>query len=145
MNMKFSEILNDLILDNELTKTQFAKKINVAPSKITGYLNGQIPAPKTVAKICDYFMCSMDFITGLSNEFCYPNIKNGYYPNCFMPEYQKLLTINNTIHYRLAQKGIVNMTCLTRWKNGRLPQFEVLFNIAYELGGSIDKMLGRIN
>ena len=30
MNMKFSEILNDLILDNELTKTQFAKKINVA-------------------------------------------------------------------------------------------------------------------
>lgn len=144
MNIKFTEIFNDLLIDSELTKTQFAKKINVSPSKINGYQNGLIPAPKTVAKICDYFGCSMDYITGLSNEISYPNMKNGYYPECFMVEYQKLLDINNTKHYRLSQKGIVNMTCLIRWKNGRLPMFEVIYNIANELGGSIDKLLGRI-
>ena len=144
MKIKFTEIFNDLLEESELTKTQFAREIKVSPSKINNYQKGQLPAPKTVAKICDYFGCSIDYITGLSDEFKYEKMINGYHPECFMTEYQKVLDLNNTRHYRLAQKGIVNMTCLIRWKNGRLPMFEVMYNIAYELGGSIDKLLGRL-
>ncbi len=97
-----------------------------------------------MAKICDYFKCSMDYITGLTEEFSYSNMKSGYNISSFMPEYQKLLTRNAMNHYILSKKGLVNESSLSWWKKGHLPQFEVIYNIAYELGGSIDKLLGRI-
>ncbi len=142
--MEFTEIFTELFLDTELTKTKFANAINIGHSKVQKYLNGEIPSPKTMAKICDYFKCSMDYITGLTEEFSYSNMKSGYNISSFMPEYQKLLTRNAMNHYILSKKGLVNESSLSWWKKGHLPQFEVIYNIAYELGGSIDKLLGRI-
>ena len=144
MKIKFTEIFTDLFIERELTKTSFANSIGIGHSKIQHYLNGEIPSPKTVAKICDFFKCSMDYISGLSESYTYPNIKNNYEISNFISEYQRLLKLNATNHFSLSKKGIVNESSLSWWKKGGLPKFEVIFNIAYELGGSIDKMLGRI-
>lgn len=142
--MKFTGIFTDLFEETELTKTKFANQLQIGHQKIQHYLDGEIPSPKTIAKICDYFGCSIDYITGLSNEFNYKNCKTGYDKNCFMAEYQNLLKLNSTNHFTLSKKGIVNESSLGYWKKGHLPQFEVIYMIAAELGGSIDKMLGRI-
>ena len=142
--MDFTEIFTDLFLGTELNKTKFANQLGIGHSTIQKYMDGVIPSPKTVALICDYFNCSMDYITGLSDEFNYKNSKGGIDSKCFIPEYQRLLTINSTNHFTLSKKGLVNESSLSWWKKGHLPQFEVIFNIAYELGGSIDKLLGRI-
>ena len=142
--MNFKEIFTDLFLGTELNKTKFANQLGIGHSTIQKYLNGVIPSPKTIAKICDYFNCSMDYIVGLTNDFNYKNSKDGIDSKCFIPEYQRLLTINSTNHFTLSKKGLVNESSLSWWKKGGLPKFEVIFNIAYELGGSIDKLLGRI-
>ena len=143
-NNKFTEIFTDLLSETQLSNFQFSKLIGVDHKRIKAYLLGSIPTTETLAKICDYFKCSMDYITGLTNEFSYTNMKSGYFISCFMPEYKKLLTYNKTNHFALSKKGLVNESSLSWWKKGHLPQFEVIFNIAYELGGSIDKLLGRI-
>ncbi len=142
--MNFTEIFTDLFLETSLNKTTFANQLGIGHSTIQKYMDGVIPSPKTVALICDYFNCSMDYITGLSDEFNYKNSKGGLDKQCFITEYQKLLEINKTNHYTLSKSYSVNESSLSWWKKGGLPKFEVIFNIAYELGGSIDKLLGRI-
>ncbi len=141
---KFTEIFTDLFNETELSKSKFAKTIGIDHKRITAYLLGSIPTPQTIIKICDFFKCSIDYIVGLTEEFNYTSIKTEYNFDCFITEYQKLLNQNNTNHFTLSKKGLVNESSLSWWKKGHLPQFEVIYNIAYELGGSIDKLLGRI-
>lgn len=140
----FTENFTDLFVRTGLTKHKFAELIGIDHCLIADYLNGTIPLLRNVIKICDYFNCSVDFIVGWTTDFSYTNLQKGYKKDCFFNEYQKLLKDNNTTHYFLAKNKIVTATKLSLWKQGRLPQFEVMVAIAYELGGSIDKMLGRI-
>ena len=140
----FTENFTDLFLSTGLGKTKFANSVGLKHSQIEKYLQGTIPVTNSVVKICDYFNCSIDYITGLSNTFSYPNLNKGFCPNKFYPEYERLLKLNNTNHYRLAKNNIVTETSSSLWKKGCLPKFDVLISIAYELDGSIDKMLGRI-
>lgn len=141
---KFVETFSDLFLKTELSKKAFADKVGIKHSQISRYLTGTSPKLSTVAKICDFFNCSIDYITGLTDDFCYKNLKKGINSKAFYDEYCKLLNLNKTTHYKLAKQGLVCETRLSSWKLGKLPEFETIFNIAYELGGSIDKMLGRI-
>ena len=144
-NLKiFTENFTDLFIKTGLTKHKFAKLIDIDHCLIADYLQGTIPLLKNVVKICDYFNCSIDYMVGLGSNFTYLNLQAGYKNNYFYPEYQRLLQLNNTTHYVLAKNNIVTSTKLNLWQQGRLHKFEVLVAIAYELGGSIDKMLGRI-
>ena len=140
----FTENFTDLFIKTGASKTEFANNVGLKHSQIEPYLNGTIPITSNVVKICDYFNCSIDFITGLSNDFNNPNLKKGFNQSCFYPEYERLLKLNHTNHFQLSKLNIVTETSLSLWKKGSLPKFEVLIAIAYELGGSIDKMLGRI-
>ena len=140
----FTENFTDLFLSTGLGKTKFANEVGLKHSQIEKYLQGTIPVTNSVVKICDYFNCSIDYITGLSNTFSYPNLNKGFCPSKFYPEYERLLKINHTNHFKLSKNNIVTETSLSLWKKGCLPKFDVLISIAYELDGSIDKMLGRI-
>lgn len=141
---KFTEIFIDLINEKNLNQTDLSKEIGINQSQISRYCNGIFPDIKTVVKICDYFNCSVDYIVGLNEERTYKNLSHGYNNLVFYKEYDKLLKTNNTTHYKLAKKKIVCETSLTLWKKGMLPKFEVLCNIAFELGSSVDKLLGRV-
>lgn len=140
----FPDNFTDLFLNTNLTKHQFAKEVGIDHYQITGYLQGTIPITRSIVKICDYFNCSIDYMLGLSDCFAYPNMQKGFKKECFFPEYQRLLKANNKTHYLLSKEKIVTATKQSLWKKGGLPKFEVIIAIAYELGGSIDKMLGRI-
>lgn len=140
----FTETFTDLFIKTNLSKNQFAKEVGIDHFQITCYLQGTIPITKSVVKICDYFNCSIDYMVGLSDNFSYPNSKKGYNSKNFYAEYQRLLKLNNKTHYSLSKENIVTSTKLSLWKKGGLPKFEVLIAIAYELNGSVDKLLGRI-
>lgn len=140
----FTEIFSDLFQKENLTANMLANRIGISHTQIQNYLSGSVPTTPTMVKICKYFDCSMDYITGLAENKKYENLKHIYNAKCFYPEYEKLLKANNTSHYSLSTKKIVCQSSLSEWKKGHLPQFEIIIEIAYELGGSIDKMLGRI-
>lgn len=134
----------DLFLSTNMTKNQFSQKVHIDHSQITRYLNGTIPSTKSIVKICDFFECSLDYIVGLTDIFSYPNNKKSYTNESFYDEYLRLLKVNNKTHYSLSKDNIVTSSKLSLWKKGNLPKFEIIIAIAYELNGSIDKMLGRI-
>lgn len=140
----FTENFVDLFNSTNLSKTKFANQVGLKHSQIQHYLQGLIPVTDSVVKICDYFDCSIDYLCGLTENTTYPNMKKGFDKTSFSTEYQRLLKMNNTSHFYLAKQNIVTQTSLSLWKKGGLPKFEVLIAIAYELGGSIDKLLGRI-
>ncbi len=141
----FTEIFTDLFYKTRMTKRQFALSVGIKHSQITNYLQGTLPTLNTVVKICDHFGCSIDYLAGLSDKFSYPNLSAGYNGNGFFYEYSRLLDRNKTTHFALSKQNLVCETRLSSWKRGALPDFKTLINIAYALGGSIDKMLGRIN
>lgn len=140
----FTENFIDLFNSTNLSKTKFANLVGLKHSQIQHYLQGLIPVTDSVVKICDYFNCSIDYLCGITEKTAYPNMKKGFDKTSFFTEYQRLLKINNISHFYLAKQNIVTQTSLSLWKKGGLPKFEVLIAIAYELGGSIDKLLGRI-
>ena len=142
--MKFTENFIDLCETTNLNQSDLSKAIGINQSQISRYFTGTLPNTKTVVKICDYFNCSVDYIVGLSENTSYINLKRNFNESAFYPEYERLLTINNLTHYQLARKKVVCETSLRLWKKNVLPKFEVLCNIAEELGGSVDKLLGRI-
>lgn len=144
MIKNFTEIFIELCEERNLNQTDLANEIGINQSQISRYKKGIIPNIKNIVKICDYFNCSIDYIIGLNNNKTYKNLNKGYSNKNFYKEYQKLLNLNKINHYQLSKRNIVCETSLRLWKKGTLPEFEVICNIAYELGGSVDKMLGRI-
>ena len=111
MQNKFTEIFTDLFNETELSKSKFAKIIDVDHKRITSYLSGGLPTPLTAIKICNFFKCSIDYLVGLTEEYNYASIKNSYDFSCFFTEYQKLLNINKTNHYSLSKKEIGRASC----------------------------------
>lgn len=143
MNNKFTEIFLELFENKNISQRFLSNEIGINQSQISRILNGKIPKTNTAVKIADFFGCSLDYLIGISNTYQYKNQKAGFKSSNFYPEYQMLLKQNNTTHYALAKKHLVCETSLRLWKNGSLPSFETLCNIAIELGGSVDKMLGK--
>lgn len=65
-----SKQINELLRLNNLTKKEFAEKINVAPPQITRYIKGeQNVSSTTIIKICKIFNVSADWLLGLKNNF----------------------------------------------------------------------------
>ena len=142
MEIRFTENFIELCEQSNLNQKQIAKEIGINQSQISRYLKGILPDIKTVVKIADYFNHSIDYMIGLiDNEE--KTSKKGYNPSMFYKNYQYLLNKNNTTHYQLAKNKIVCETSLRLWKKDTLPKFEVICNIAYYLGGSVDELLGR--
>ena len=142
MEIRFTENFIELCEQSNLNQKQIAKEIGINQSQISRYLKGILPDIKTVVKIADYFNHSIDYMIGLIDNEEKPS-KKGYNPSMFYKNYQYLLNKNNTTHYQLAKNKIVCETSLRLWKKDTLPKFEVICNIAYYLGGSVDELLGR--
>ena len=145
MQNKFLENFLDLCQDSNKKQSELALEIGINQSQISRYQKGILPDTKTVVKICDYFKCSIDYIVGLNDNYSYPNSVKGIDINAFYPKYNHLLQLNHTTHYQLAKKGLICETSLRLWKKGVLPAFEALYNIAIELGTSIDSLLGKVD
>ena len=75
--MKFIK-LREIRKLNSLKQEDVANILNVERSTYTGWENGKNTIPlKQLIKICNYYKCSIDYITGLTKE-------NDYY--CLIKE-----------------------------------------------------------
>ena len=63
----FRERLDDLLIDNNMSKNQLASQINVSPETIYGYYKKNLlPEIKIAKRIADLFNCSLDYLFGLT-------------------------------------------------------------------------------
>lgn len=65
MNNKFSKRLNELRIENALSRVQFAEKLNVSVRLISYWENGQRECDfDMLIKIADIFSVSIDYLLG---------------------------------------------------------------------------------
>jgi len=141
--LKFSEILDDLIRNKELSLVKLANECGVSDVQLGRYLNGAYPNIYNANKIAKYFNVSLDYLFGVSEN---NHIKkfNDVNMDVFLERYDELLKLNKISHYKFAQKYQISESIIRKWKSGQIPKVETLILIAEELSGSIDYLVGRI-
>ena len=66
----FSETLSELLSMYNLSGKELGKQIQVDRSTITKYISKRsYPRLNYAIKIADYFGCSMDYLSGLTNDY----------------------------------------------------------------------------
>ena len=59
----FRKNLSKLLIENDMSKTEFAKKLKVSPSTVSMWLNGEnSPKMKTLSKIADLFCVDTSYL-----------------------------------------------------------------------------------
>lgn len=137
---KYSEVLNDLLLDNNMTITDLSKVTGISKGLLSISLRGiSIPTIKNLIKIANYFNCSLDYLLGRSeNMKRYPEARAG---ESFYNRLMYLLSKNHIKYYEL-QKGRDLPKSKYFWKKGSMPLVENLITIAEYFNVSIDYLLG---
>ena len=143
---KFKDILKELIDEKGIKLTNFCRDCDINPKLIYDYFNGySYPTAQTLIKLANYFKCSLDYmlnLTDIRNHNLYINLNGDF--SLFIPRYFQLLKDNHTSHYLFAQEHRFGESVIRKWKKGSVPSLEKLRLIAYELGSSVDYLVGRI-
>lgn len=140
----FKDILSELVSNSGLSLRQLAKESGVSAIQYSRYLRGSIPTISVTMKIAKYFNCSLDYLFGLDEDKNKYKYKTWEFDiSGFVDRYQKLLKSNNLTNFKFAKNSIFDESIIRHWKNGVTPRLDVVYYIAKELGGSIDKLLGR--
>lgn len=141
--MNFSEIFKDMISDNDITAKRLAKKIKIQDSTLYKYMSGTLPRIENAVSIANYFNCSLNYLMGIDEEPQKVRFKNTFDKSLFYKRYSKLLNDNSIAHFSLSKEIDLNVSSLYAWKNGTVPNLEVLSKIAIYFSCSIDYLVGR--
>ena len=125
---KFQERLQDLLVENELSRLQLSKKIGISFETLNGYFNkGFYPELSVAIKIADYFDCSLQYLIGLTEDY-QTNDKNDL---SFIDTIKKLLNENNLSIEKLMKALDMSESNYYRWKNqNNKPAMQSLIAIA---------------
>ena len=140
---KFSDILNDLIIDKGLSLRKLAEDSGISANQYSKYLKGAIPTISVAVRIANYFKHSIDFLFGLIDEENNFKPKFDYDLSKFVDNYEKLLRKNNITHWKFAKNYDLSESSLRHWKYGDVPKIESLIIIALNLSTSIEYLIGR--
>ena len=65
----FKDRLDELLIENNISKNQLSKIVGVRPDTIYGYYRKNLLPEITIAKrIANYFNCSLDYLFGLTEQ-----------------------------------------------------------------------------
>ena len=68
--MEFKEILKEFLMENEITQTEFARKIGVKQGQVSEWLRGKAkPGYDTLRQISIAFGISADYFLGLTDSY----------------------------------------------------------------------------
>lgn len=137
---KFQERLQDLLVENELSRLQLSKKIGISFETLNGYFNKDFYPELSVAiKIADYFGCSLNYLMGLTEEFNCVDKNN--LP--FVETIKKLMKENNLSIERLMKTLNMSEANYYRWKNNNnKPAMQSLIALTKYFDVSIDYLVG---
>lgn len=138
---KFSEILNDLIIDTGKSLRQIGLETGIPNSQLSRYIRNTIPKIDISLKLAKYFNCTLDYLFGLSENK--GKFIDKYDTSKFISKYEEALEKCNTTNWKLSHKCNFSESGYRLWKHGTLPKMETLIIIAKNLDCSIDYLLGN--
>lgn len=136
---KFQERLQELLVENELSRLQLSKKIGISFETLNGYFNKDFYPELSVAiKIADYFGCSLNYLMGLTEEFDCVDKNN----LSFIETIKKLMKENDLSIERLMKALNMSEANYYRWKNNNnKPAMQSLIALAKYFDVSIDYLV----
>ncbi len=138
---EFQERLQELLEENNLSRLQLAKSLNISSTTINGYFNnGYYPNIEIAIKMANYFNCSLDFLFGLSdiNDFSNRNNKTFF-------ENLKSLIKSSGISIAQTMKNLkMSEYSYYRWCDGLIPKTINLIDLAKYFDVSIEYLLGNL-
>lgn len=142
---EFQESLKDLMQENELSKNQLAKIINISSQNLSDYFNnGSYPTIKVAIKLAEHFGCSLDYLFGLS-DIKTPKLKidEAKIAENFFNNFNSLLQ-DNHLTVDKAMKELNMCKCrYFSWQQGKLPKTFTLITIAKHFDTSFDFLIGK--
>lgn len=137
---KFQERLQGLLIENDLSRLQLSKKINISFETLNGYFNKNFyPELNVAIKISRYFNCSLQYLMGLTEEY------NNYQINnlSFIETIKKLLKENNLSIEKFMNALNMSEANFYRWQTGKnTPSMNSLVSIANFFDVTIDYLVG---
>ncbi len=140
----FVDTLKDLLIENDLTRAELAKILNVKPPTITRYmLSKQYPTIEIAIKIGDYFNYTLDYLFGLK-EVNEP--KNFKVCPPFDKHFRFLLEYFNKSVKDINNETNLAMSAMFYWLSGkRTPTIDSIIKLAKFFNCSIDFVIGRVD
>lgn len=136
---EFQERLQDLLIENNLSRLQLSKKIGISFETLNGYFNKDFyPEISIAVKIAKFFKCSLNYLLGLSDE-----LKNNDKNNLsFSDTLKKLLKENKLSPEKLMHALNMSEANYYRWQKGQTkPAMNSLIAIAKYFDVSIDYLI----
>ena len=138
----FTTNLNELLIENGLTQSKLAEKLNIDSSTISKYLSENQSLDIDIAiDIADFFNCSLDYLFGLSNEN-----KSKTFVNRppFETRFLFLLKHFKVTRYKLQKGTDISKSTMYYWQIGKSkPTMDSIIKLAKYFECSIDFVIGR--
>lgn len=137
----FQERLQELLVENGLSRLQLSKKIGISFETLNGYFNKDFyPEISIAIKIADYFNCSIHYLMGLTDEYNNKNKNN----LSFTDTLKQLIKQNNVSIETFMKELNMSEANFYRWQSGKnVPSMKSLCSIAKYFDVSIDYLIGR--
>ncbi len=139
---KFSDILDSLMFEHELNKTQLAKETGINATTIGRYLHAvYTPTVENLVKIANFFNCSTDFLLGREEE----NYSQTFYPCPPFAEQLKVLKEHfKCPWWDFYRKSQISSSRFYDWKSGkRSPTLDCVIMLADSFCCTVDFIIGR--
>ncbi len=136
----FQERLQELLVENNMSRLQLSKQLNISSTTINGYFNNNYyPKIEIAIAMSKFFNCSLDFLFGLSD------IKNSVQlnDNLFFVNFNKLIKSSGTSIAQTMKNLKMSEYNYYRWRDGLLPKTVNLIDLAKYFEVSVDYLLGN--
>jgi len=142
MEWKMNEIIMDLMLERDIDTRQLASALNLDTATIYKWLRdaGKMYLYNAVA-ICDYFECSLEYITNRTDTKLNFVIRKEY-PNFYF-QVRKIMKQLGISRYKMTTASKFKDSYFTSWKKGTEPQIPTLIELADYFKVTIDYLVGR--
>jgi len=139
---KFADVLKDLIDEKGFSLRKLSSESGVSAVQYSKYLRGSYPKIYVAIRIAEYFDVSLDYLFGITDNRSHTKFKD-YDMSVFLDRYAEARRLANITHWKLSQQTELSESALRHWEYGDTPSMESLIIIAYNLGTSIDYLVGR--
>ena len=136
---EFQERLQDLLIENNLSRLQLSKLVSISFETLNGYFNKNFyPELSVAVKISNHFKCSIDYLMGLSED--YNNDEKNQLAFC---ETVKCLAKQRKTTVKKVMNDIgMDETNFYRWQRGNnRPSMTSLIAIAKYFEVSVDYLI----
>lgn len=136
----FQDRLEELLIENNMSKNQLSKIVDVRPDTIYGYYRRKLLPEINIAKrIADYFNCSLDYLFGLT-EITTNNDKNDL---SFADTIKNLIKENGKSVEKTMKELNISDRTYYRWQSGESkPLTSILITLAKYFDVSVDYLIG---